>query len=37
VKLAMPLVRRAFRVENERMLKTLKDFAERTASATVSP
>jgi uncharacterized protein YndB with AHSA1/START domain len=28
VRLAMPLVRRAFRIENERMMKALKAFAE---------
>jgi uncharacterized protein YndB with AHSA1/START domain len=32
VTLAMPLVVRAFRVENERMMRTLKDFAEKDAS-----
>jgi hypothetical protein len=33
VKLVMPLVLRAFRAENERMMRILKDYAERTENA----
>lgn len=32
VKLVMPFVRRAFRIENDRMMKALKEFAERATS-----
>jgi hypothetical protein len=33
VKLIMPLVLRAFRAENERMMRVLKDYAERAENA----
>jgi uncharacterized protein YndB with AHSA1/START domain len=33
VKLVMPLVLRAFRAENERMMRVLKDYAERAENA----